>query len=302
MIHQVVPISPHSFSTHTSTSSTHTGFWCVIKAPAQVPTQHFYLCISLHLPAPQPPPPQGFCRAHETLLKNNRETPTTPRRFSGTGRDRAARAGGVRAGPRGCCRTDSHPRPAPRRGPAVPRGAAGALEPPRALPSGPRAPPATPPPPSCCPSARLARSLRRSSPFVATAPFPRYGHLPQPFPTPPSPGAPGGAPRGTPPPPRRSGPPGPSGLAPTCPPPRGPRPALPALQALPGDPPWSPAHGQARGDLGRAAVAEEPARLRRRLRHLPYPPAPPPARAAAPTAAEGGQGTSRGANAEGSEG
>lgn len=40
-----------------------------------------------------------------------------------------------------------------------------------------------------------------------------------------------------------------------------------------------PTHGQAGSDLGRAAVAEEAARLRGSLRHLPTPPAPPrPAR------------------------
>lgn len=66
LIHQILPNSPHFFSTHTrkSYTHTHTGFWCVIKAPAQVPTQHFYLRIAVHLPAPQPPPSRGFCRVH----------------------------------------------------------------------------------------------------------------------------------------------------------------------------------------------------------------------------------------------
>lgn len=76
--------------------------------------------------------------------------------------------------------------------------------------------------------------------------------------------------------------PGPPGLIPTCPS-RGalPAPALPygspdPVLAAPAPP---PTHGQTGSDLGRTAVAEEAARLRGSLRHLPTPPAPPrPAR------------------------
>lgn len=71
--------------------------------------------------------------------------------------------------------------------------------------------------------------------------------------------------------------PGPPGLIPTCPS-RGalPAPALPygspdPVLAAPAPP---PTHGQTGSDLGRTAVAEEAARLRGSLRHLPTPPAP----------------------------
>lgn len=166
--------------------------------------------------------------------------PTPPRGASpGTGWGQAARAGGVRAGPCGCCRTNSRPSRSP-----LSSGSLGLLDssnrrgPPRPGRTGPRAPPAAPPP------LRLAQLL----PLGQTGPFSPHTlspHRRSPVPslrTPaplnaPEPRCHGRSPTGHPPPPRRSGPLGPSGLAPTCLPPRGPRPALPALPAFPGDPP-----------------------------------------------------------------
>lgn len=74
--------------------------------------------------------------------------PTPPRGASpGTGWGQAARAGGVRAGPCGCCRTNSRPSRSP-----LSSGSLGLLDssnrrgPPRPGRTGPRAPPAAPPP------------------------------------------------------------------------------------------------------------------------------------------------------------
>lgn len=127
--------------------------------------------------------------------------PTPPRGASpGTGLGQAARAGGVRAGPCGCCRTNSRPSRSPLSsgswGCWTARTAAG--HPVQAEQGRGPLPPRRPRcgSPSCCPSARLARSLRTPSPLIAAAPFPHYG--PQPLSTPPSPGATGGAPQGTP--------------------------------------------------------------------------------------------------------